>query len=265
MELKNINENAQQAASQIASVAGSMWDKGWAEGSAGNISMNITSYFPGMAFDFRAFPMVALSRKYPGIAGNYIFISTRGSRMRILAEMPEDNLSLVKISEAGDAYQLLFEDKEKPGTPSSELLPHLAIHDLLAARGGSDKAILHTHPQELIALTHLPEFQDEETLNSMLWSMHTETVYFIPEGIGFVPFELPGSEEMAEATLKALENHHMVLWEKHGCLAIGKDPNEAFDLIDIMVKSARIYFTARTAGHDPEGLSKEEINRLRLL
>ena len=85
---------------------------------------------------------------------------------------------------------------------------------------------------------------------------------------------------MAEATIKALDDHKMVLWEKHGCLAVGRDTDEAFDLIDIMVKSASIYLIARSSagqhesshanagkpgGRRLEGLSQEQIKKLRAL
>jgi rhamnulose-1-phosphate aldolase len=71
--------------------------------------------------------------------------------------------------------------------------------------------------------------------------MHTETAFFIPEGVGYVGMEIPGSQELAKATLKSLKNHKVVVWEKHGCLAVGKDVHDAFDRIDLMAKAARIY------------------------
>ncbi len=255
MELSKINQKAQNAAQEIVTVASLLWEKGWAEAGAGNISVNVTEYFPGLNFDFRASPMIDLKKPYQHIAGNFIFITTKGSRMRSLAKDPGNNICLIKISEAGTAYQVLFEEKDSTSLPSSELPSHLGIHELLAKRGGTDKAVLHTHVQELIALSHIPKYKNEKTLNDMLWSMHPETEYFIPEGIGLVPFELPGSENLATATLKSLQEHPVVLWEKHGCLAIGKDLNEAFDRIEILAKSAEIYFLCRDAGFDPEGLT----------
>ena len=72
-------------------------------------------------------------------------------------------------------------------------------------------------------------------------SMHTELLDVIPNGIGFVPFRLPGTVELANASLKAFAEHDIVLWEKHGCYAIGADVHDAFDLTDIVVKAAGIY------------------------
>jgi rhamnulose-1-phosphate aldolase len=123
----------------------------------------------------------------------------------------------------------------------------------MVKQGQGEKAIVHTHAHELIALTHDKNLRNEARLNEILLKMHTETAFFIPEGIGFVPLEVPGSMELAKANLKSLKNHKVILWEKHGCLAVGKDVHEAFDRIDLMAKAARIYLLCRMAGISAEG------------
>jgi rhamnulose-1-phosphate aldolase len=265
MQLSKTNEDARKAAAGIAEIAGYLWEKGWAEGSAGNISLNVTEHYPGLHMDFRTFPMIALKKKYPKLAGNYIFITAKGSRFRHLAKDPGDHICLIKVSQAGDAYQLLFEDPSRQNQPSSELLSHLAIHNLLVERGGGDKAIVHTHPLEPVVLTHKNELHDEGKLNNILLKMHTETAYFIPDGIGYIPFKVPGSQEMADATLSKLMTHNIVLWEKHGSMAIGPDVHTAFDRIDMMAKAAKIFLLARDAGFDPAGMSEEELQKIKAL
>lgn len=241
MQLNKTNEGARGAAARIGEVASLLWEKGWAEASGGNISVNVTEFYPGIHIDFRTYPMIPLEVKYPAIAHNYIFITAKGSRMRNLAKDQSSGLCLIKISKKGDGCQVLFEDPEDPLIPSSELPSHLAIHNHMVKQGQGEKAIVHTHADELIALTHDKNLQNEHRLNEILLKMHTETAFFIPEGIGYVGPEVPGSHELARATLKSLKNHKVILWEKHGCLAIGKDVHEAFDRIDIMAKAARIY------------------------
>jgi rhamnulose-1-phosphate aldolase len=248
MQLNKTNQGAQGVAAEIAEVASLLWQKGWAEGSGGNISVNVTEYYPGIHIDFRTFPMIPLEVKYPAIAHHYIFITAKGSRMRSLAKDPGPGLCLIKISKKGDGYQVLFEDQEHPLYPSSELPSHFAIHNLMVKQGLGEKAIVHTHAHELVALTHDKNLRSEVRLNEILLKMHTETAFFIPDGIGYVPMEVPGSMELAKATLKSLKNHKIILWEKHGCLAVGKDVHEAFDRIDLMAKAANIYLLAKTAG-----------------
>jgi rhamnulose-1-phosphate aldolase len=241
MQLNKTNQGAQEAAARIGEVAMLLWEKGWAEGSGGNISVNVTEFYPSIRMDFRTFPMIPLEVKYPAIAHQHIFITAKGSRMRNLANEMSTGLCLIKISKKGDSYQVLYEDPEHPVFPSSELLSHLAIHNYMVKEAQGEKAIVHTHADELIALTHDKNLQNEARLNEILLKMHTETAFFMPEGIGYVGMEVPGSLELAKANLKSLKNHKVVLWEKHGCLAIGKDVHEAFDRIDMMAKAARIY------------------------
>ena len=50
---------------------------------------------------------------------------------------------------------------------------------------------------------------------------------------------------------------------KHGVLAVGKDPVEAFDMIDILNKSAQIYLRARAMGFVPAGLTPEQMEELK--
>ena len=92
--------------------------------------------------------------------------------------------------------------------------------------------------------------------------MIPETKAFCPLGLGIVPYTLPGSNELAEATLKELEEYDVVMWEKHGVFAKGKDVMDAFDQIDVLSKSAKIYIDARCMGFEPEGMSDEQMKEM---
>jgi rhamnulose-1-phosphate aldolase len=93
--------------------------------------------------------------------------------------------------------------------------------------------------------------------------MHPENVMFVPEGAGFLPFTIPGTEKIAEATTREFERHRTVIWEKHGVLATGKNVLEAFDTIDLLVKAAKIWFYCKSAGYEPEGLSDAQMEEIR--
>ena len=51
----------------------------------------------------------------------------------------------------------------------------------------------------------------------------------------------------------------MVLWEKHGVFAQGLDVMDAFDQIDVLSKSAKIYVASRSMGFEPEGMTDEQM------
>jgi rhamnulose-1-phosphate aldolase len=114
--------------------------------------------------------------------------------------------------------------------------------------GRDTKVVLHTHPTEIIALTHIKRWLDSEALTQMLWSMIPECRMVVTKGVGVVPYISPGTVELAEATVVELEKHDVIVWEKHGVLAVGDDITTCFDIIDTLNKSAQIYIHAKAAG-----------------
>jgi rhamnulose-1-phosphate aldolase len=170
--------------------------------------------------------------------------------MRDIAKNPYEYILLLFIPLNGQEYRYLSISKEgifsiSRFTPTSELFTHLAYHNLLNKTGSKNKAVLHAHVTELIALTHIKAFTNETKLNKLLQSMHPEIKMFIPEGVGLVPLMEPGTEKIANATIKSAGKHRLIIWEKHGCFAAGENLSDAFDLIDIIAKAAKIYFLSK--------------------
>jgi len=81
-------------------------------------------------------------------------------------------------------------------------------------------------------------------------------------GIGIVPYTLPGSVKLADATLEQIKEHDVVLWEKHGTVAVGKDIMDAFDQTDVLCKAANIYMCARSMGFEPDGMTPEAMREV---
>ena len=142
---------------------------------------------------------------------------------------------------------------------SSCLPSHLSVHARQIEKGSAYKATVHTHPIELISMSHNKAFMGKDVLSTLLWSMIPETKAFCPLGLGIVPYTLPGSLELANRTLKELEEYDVVMWEKHGVFAKGIDVMDAFDQIDVLSKSAKIYINAKCMGFEPDGMSQEEM------
>lgn len=250
---------------QISGVAGYLWERGWAERNAGNFSINITGFFHEKELErLSAYPFFPLSRAYPDLARTLLLMSGTGTRMRDVAHSPMENVCFVYISDSGSAYHIIHGTQEGSYVkPTSELAAHLAVQQLLLQKKAPEAVLLHAHVTEMIALTQLPMFRSEESVNSLMWGMHPETMQFLPEGTGFIPYTLPGSENIAMATLKGFEKHRVVLWEKHGCMAVGTSLADAFDNIDLLAKAARIYFQCKSAGMEPEGLSNVQLKDIR--
>ncbi|HPQ69412.1 MAG TPA: rhamnulose-1-phosphate aldolase [bacterium] len=247
----------------VREIAGYLWQRGWAEANGGNFSADVSEMIEqNNAGD--DLPLRQLPRAYPALAGKYYFVTGTGKRFRDLAADPAANAAIAHLNEAGDGYRLVWGGNDNPDfRPTSELVSHLQMHEVLQKRAAADCVVLHTHPHELIALTHLPQYLDQTVLNRALWAMLPEVVILIPRGIGLIPYIRTGTQELATATANALQNGHRVtLWEKHGCLATGRDIVEAFDLIDTANKAAQILLTCLRTGQAPQGLSEEQIKDL---
>jgi rhamnulose-1-phosphate aldolase len=250
---------------EISGIAQYLWDRGWAERNAGNFSINVTGHFYDKELDrLSAYPFFPLSKCYPDLARTLFIVSGTGTRMRDMAKNPSENVCFVYVSDSGSAYHIIHEKEEFDSVmPTSELATHLAIQQQLGQKKSPEKVILHAHVTELIALTQLAPFKSEESINALLWGMHPETLLFMPNGLGFIPYTLAGTENIAMATLRGFEKHKVILWEKHGCMAVGKSLPEAFDNIDILAKSAKIYFQCKSAGMEPEGLNPLQLQEIR--
>ncbi len=258
------SNNIDKLIKNISEVAGYLWDRGWAERNAGNLSVNITDQLDDDFAESKDFSKVELTESRKTLAGQVFLVSLAGSRMREIARNPYHHICIVKIDELGKMYELIpVTASQEKIMPTSELPTHLAIHEKLLNMDAEEKSVLHSHVTELIALTQIKEFCDQPSINKLLWGMHPETILFLPDGVGFVPYTLPGTEMIAEKTVNALENHKVILWEKHGCFAIGKNFDQAFDLLDILSKSAQIYFKVCGKGKKVEGLSDDQLNELK--
>ena len=65
-----------------------------------------------------------------------------------------------------------------------------------------------------------------------------------------------------KATLEQIKTHDVVLWEKHGTVAVGTDIMDAFDQTDVLCKAANIYMCARSMGSEPDGMTAEQMKEV---
>lgn len=245
------------AVEQVAEVAGYLWEKGWAERNGGNITYNVTEYVDEGIKKLAAIsPVMGIGKTLPNLKNCYFYCKGTGKRMRDLARRPMENGSVIRILDDCASYVIVA---DKPVMPTSEVTSHLAIHNYLIGSGSKYKAAVHTHPIELVAMSHNPGMLKKDVMTKLLWSMIPETLAFAPLGLGIVPYEMAGSVELADATLKQIADYDVVMWEKHGAFAVGVDAMDAFDQIDVLNKSACIYMCAKSMGFEPEGMTEQAI------
>ena len=245
---------------QVAEVASYLWQKGWAERNGGNITINVTEFVDDEIRQMSAIAEpIALGAELKNLKGCYFFCKGTNKRMRDLARRPMENGSFIRITEDCAHYEIVADN---PVKPTSELPSHLAMHNYLLGKGVPYNAALHTHPIELVAMSHTDKFLEKDVLTNLLWSMIPETKAFCPRGLGIVRYELPGSQKLADATISQLDDYDVALWEKHGVCAVGVDIMEAFDQVDVLNKSAQIYINAKCMGYEPDGMSQEQMREM---
>lgn len=245
---------------KVAEVAGYLWQKGWAERNGGNITINITEFVDD---EIRQMPPISevkpIGATLPHLKGCYFYCKGTNKRMRDLARRPMENGSVIRILDDCASYVIIA---DQPVQPTSELPSHLSVHNYLISTGSPYKASVHTHPIELVAMTHSKKYLEKDVASNLLWSMIPETKAFCPRGLGIIPYQLPSSVALAEATIRELADYDVVMWEKHGVFAVDVDVMAAFDQVDVLNKSALIYIAARNMGFEPDGMSPEQMKEM---
>lgn len=246
---------------QVAEVAGYLWQKGWAERNGGNITVNITDSVDEQTRNLSALAgPFRIGMKLPSLKGCYFYCKGTNRRMRDLARFPMENGSIIRILDDCESYEIIA---DKVVMPTSELPAHLSVHNYLIQKGSPYKASVHTHPIELVAMTHSQKWMQKDYATRVLWSMIPETKAFCPKGLGMVEYMMPSSVELAEATIRAIDDDYdVVMWEKHGVFAVDVDAVAAFDQIDVLNKAAQIYISARNMGFEPEGMTDEQMKAM---
>ncbi len=257
-----ISDNAAREIRKVSEVARYLWDKGWAERNAGNITVNLTGMVQAPS-DLSRLPYHS-GAAYPRESAGMVFWAKRTQeRIRDLIE-PKRGGCVMRIDDQAAGYHVLWGgDPVVPDQVTSEFISHVLIHVDQEKRGTGHRAVVHTHPIELIALTHHPEYNsDDLKFTHALWRMLPEVRAFIPRGVAVAPYLLPGSKRLGEATMERLRTRDVVLWKKHGATSSGADVLEAFDFLDVANKGATVFLKCLAAGYMPEGLHDHEMQEL---
>ena len=233
------------------------------EGAAGNISV-----FMGWPIDpRRRFPIVEtidLPVPLPELAGGAFLVSGSGRRLREIIHDPAANLGFVAVDEGGRTGRLYTSPRRLFARLTSEFNSHLAVHaDQVKRTGTNFHAIIHAQPPHLTYLSHVARYRDEGYLNRHLLRWQPEMIVNLPEGLGSVPFQLPGSPELEAATVESLRIHRVVVWCKHGVMARSdQSVKRAADRVEYAETGARYEYMNLANGEQGEGLADAEIRAI---
>ena len=233
-----------------------------AEGSAGNISAVIRD-LPEFNSDYTQFIKYTLPIEVPMLARGWVIISATGRRLRDLGRAPQISVVALHINRDGASADLY---SAMPGLlPTSELNSHLAIHNQQVAQNNSTfHAVVHAQPPYITFLSHMDRYaQSTEMFNKQVLRWEPESILMFPDGIGMVPFEIPGSTELMCATVSALQEHHLIVWQRHGVVSRSEvSVIKAADLVEYAETAARYEFMNLTVVQPSTGLSPDQIRAI---
>jgi len=234
-----------------------------AEGAAGNISVCLR-WPVELRVRFPLISEIELPQPVPELAGATFLVSGSGCRLREMIDEPDVSIGCILVDEGGPTGKLYTSFHRRFERVTSEFNSHLAVHyDQICASGAIFHAVVHAQPPYLTYLSHLPRYQNEGYLNTHLLRWQPETIMNLPEGIGIVPFQIPGSSELMKETVDSLKKHRIVIWAKHGVMARSDiTVKRAVDRIEYAESAARYEYLNLGAGEPGAGLSADEIRAI---
>ena len=230
------------------------------EGAAGNISIclrwpiEVRTRFP-VVEDFE------LPQPVPELAGATFLVSGSGRRLREIIDEPTANVACIVVNEGGLTGRIYTSYHRRFEHVTSEFNSHLAVHySQILSSGTNFHAVIHAQPMHLTYLSHIPRYQDEQYLNTHLLRWQPETIINLPEGIGFIPFRLPGSPELMAGNIESLRTHRVVIWAKHGVMARSDvSVKRAADRVEYAETAAKYEYLNLGVHEIGEGLTVDEI------
>jgi rhamnulose-1-phosphate aldolase len=239
-----------------------MWLKGWDERNGGNASLRLSAedlepYRPRMVSE----RTVEIGETVAELAGQFFLVTGSGKYFRNVQLDPGTNLGIIEVSADGRSAHVLWGFKDG-GIPTSELSAHLKSHrSRQQVTQGASRVILHCHATNLIALSYVLDLSSA-ALTRALWEMSTECLVVFPDGVGVLPWMVPGTVVIGEATAIEMQKHPLVLWPFHGIFGSGSTLDEAFGLIDTAEKAAEILVKVLSMGGKRQSITTQQLKDL---
>ena len=228
-------------AKQFINLCDNGYKKGWHERNGGNLSYRIkdeeiASIKENLNEDN---PWLEIGTTVPNLKNEYFLVTGSGRFMMNVKEFPESNICIIKLDDTGSKFKIVWGLIEG-GRPTSELPSHLMNLEVVKRRtNGEFRIVYHCHATNVIALTFVLPLEDK-VFTRELWEMATECPVVFPEGVGVVPWMVPGGKDIAVATSKLMEKYNVAIWAHHGLFVTGPTFDLTFGLADTVEKSAEI-------------------------
>ena len=215
------------------------WLQGWHEYHGGNLTYRVDKEaLKGLILKEDS-EWVKLDKQLDNLSGDYFFVTGSGKTMRNAELYPEDALGIIEMDDCGGSYRIVW-GLENGGKPTSEIPAHLLCQSVKKeATNGKYRLVYHAHPVNIISLSFVFA-PDEVKFTRELWEMEPECAMTFPNGMGVLPWMVPGTEELAEKTGEKMKEYDVVLWAQHGLVVAGEDFDSTFGLMHTVEKGAEI-------------------------
>ena len=216
------------------------WLQGWHERNGGNLSYRMIRQEVEEVKDLlnENSEWCSIGSEVPGLANEYFMVTGSGKYFRNVQLDFEDNVAIIKVNEDGTKYKIVY-GLVNGGKPTSELPSHLMNLEVIRRRDEGLRIVYHAHPANTVALTFVLPL-DDEIFTREIWEMETECPVIFPQGIGVVPWMVPGGKEIGVKTAEIMKTRNVAIWAHHGMFVCGHDFDETFGLMHTVEKSAEI-------------------------
>lgn len=241
------------------------WLQGWHERNGGNLSYRMRAEEVAEIADCLDYTSrwQPIGTAIPKLADEHFIVTGSGKFFRNVLADPENSICIIKLDGTGENYRILW-GLQSGGKPTSELPAHLMNHEAkLIATKGKHRVIYHAHPANIIALTFILPL-DGKVFTRELWEMATECPVVFPDGIGVVPWMVPGGRDIAVETSKLMYKHDAAIWAHHGLFCSGESFDITFGLMHTIEKAAEILIKVMsvTGGNKRQTIQHEQFRAL---
>lgn len=248
-------------AQEMMKVTANLYRLGWDERNGGNVSylLNEEEVAPFLDLDHveRVIPMIFDAS---ALKGRYFIVTGSGKYFKNVEGEPAENMGVIRIREDGCSLDLLW-GLENGAVPTSELPAHLMSHIERLKVDPNHRIVMHCHASNLLAMTYTHDL-DEKAFTRTLWQMSTECLVVFPEGVATIPWLVPGTNEIGEATAARMHDHRLVVWPQHGIYSAGTSMDECFGLVETAEKAATIYTLVNAQGGVKQTISDKNLQAL---
>ncbi|MEE1186511.1 MAG: rhamnulose-1-phosphate aldolase [Acutalibacteraceae bacterium] len=240
---------------EMKKTTANMYRLGWDERNGGNISYMLDENEVKQYLDLNnVIRTIPIDFDAAELEGKIFIVTGTGKYFKNIEFDPAKNLGIIRIAKDGKTAELLW-GYEDGGKFTSELPAHLMSHITRLKKDPDHRVVIHTHPTNTLAMTHVHELDDKKFTHT-IWEMCTECIVVFPDGIGVLPWMVCGNNEIGIATAKKMEKYRLVVWGLHGIYGAGKDMDETFGLIETVEKAAQLYMLI--IGHEHINTIRDE-------